>query len=154
MEVILTSVKWQFALVYFEDVVLFSHSFSDHIKHLYLVLKLLQQAGVTLKLKKYFFLHNLSDYLGHPIIPVPLEVAPEAKASIGKLKQPTNVTDLRSVLELCNVFRRFVANFSRISAALNRNLRKVKPTKFDTLSQEELKALAELQNKFTTPPVL
>lgn len=52
MEAILSSVKWQSALVHLDNIVVFSETVHDHVTHLWRVLTLLQKADVTLKLKK------------------------------------------------------------------------------------------------------
>lgn len=56
VDVILATVKWQFALVYLDDVIVFSSSLEDHVEHVATVLRLLKDAGVTLKLKSVPFL--------------------------------------------------------------------------------------------------
>ena len=60
---ILTTVKWMFAFVYLDDIIVFSSSFEDHKFHLRTVLELLQVAGVTLCLSKSKFFHAEVDYL-------------------------------------------------------------------------------------------
>lgn len=52
MNVILFTVRWQSAFVYLDDIENFSESQLEHIGHVRTVLKLLHNAGVTLKLNK------------------------------------------------------------------------------------------------------
>ena len=66
---ILTSVKWQFALVYLDDMIVFSSIFEDHKSLLRTVLKLLQVAGVTHRLTQSKFFHAEVNYLGLVIKP-------------------------------------------------------------------------------------
>ena len=54
---ILTTVRWQFALVSSDDIIVFSSSFEDHKTHLRTVLELLQAAGLTLRMFKSNFFH-------------------------------------------------------------------------------------------------
>lgn len=49
------SVKWQCAIVYKEDVIMFSKSPQEYLLHIEEVLVLLKTAGMSLKLKKYYF---------------------------------------------------------------------------------------------------
>lgn len=83
-----------------------------------------------------------------------LEVASQATDAIQKLKVPKMVTELRSFLGICNVFRRFASNLARISAPLNLKLRKGLAVKLDSLKKEEINALRTLQEELVTPPVL
>lgn len=74
------------------------------------VLTPLQQAMITLKLKKCFSHINTIDYHGHLILPRNLEVASHTTEAIQKLKQPRNLTELRSFLGVYNDLKRFVPN--------------------------------------------
>lgn len=48
MNVALLAIKWQFALVYFDDIVAFSRSPAEQIEHFKHLLSLLSEGGVTL----------------------------------------------------------------------------------------------------------
>lgn len=61
---------------------------------------------------------------------------------------------MRSFLGLCNVFRRFVPNFSRIAAPLNKNVAKGQPATFDGLDETEQAAYETLKKALIRPPVL
>lgn len=52
MDVILSSAKWQSALVYLDDIVIFSKSVEEHMQHARKVLTLPRDTGVTLKTQK------------------------------------------------------------------------------------------------------
>lgn len=58
MGIILSSVMWQFALIYLNDIAVFSKTPEDHIEHTGKVLTLLRDFGVTLKLNKCAFFTN------------------------------------------------------------------------------------------------
>lgn len=48
MQGILAPFLWTFALVYIDDIVIFSKSFEDHLLHVGLVLKAVKEAKITL----------------------------------------------------------------------------------------------------------
>ena len=48
---LLGKLKWTFALVYLVDVIIYSQSLDDHLKHVDYVLSHLRNAGVSLKLQ-------------------------------------------------------------------------------------------------------
>lgn len=50
MDVIRSSVKGQFALVYLDDIMIFSNTLEQHFKHVREVLQLLNMVGATLRL--------------------------------------------------------------------------------------------------------
>lgn len=65
MDIVLSTVKWQSALVYLDEGVIFLRYVGEHLDHLQSVLRLLEGASATLKLKNCFFFYDIIDYLGH-----------------------------------------------------------------------------------------
>ena len=154
IDTILTTVKWQFALIYLDDIIVFSSSFADHESHLSTVLALLKSAGVMLRLSKSKFLHRTVDYLGHVIKPGAIQIAPGMIQAVQEATPPRTVRGVRSFLGLCNVYRRFVKGFSRIAAPLNNLLRKGQPQRWDTLEPKARAAFRTLKEHSAEPPVL
>lgn len=115
---------------------------------------MLSDACVTLKLKKCSFFTDTMDYLGHVIRPGKLEIATPAIEAIKGVKQLINVTELRSFLGLCNIFRLFVPNFPRISAPQNKKLQKDHQFTLGDINDEETAAMKTLQEKLTSPQVV
>lgn len=66
IDIILGPVKWQHALVYTDDAVIFSNIAEEHLNHVDSILQLINKAGMTLELKKFFFLDE-NNYLEHVI---------------------------------------------------------------------------------------
>lgn len=110
MEVILAPVKWQHALLYINDVFIFSKTPDAHSEHFESVLQLINKAGKMLKPKKHFFCLDAIDYVGHVITSGRLYIATRIVDAVHGLKYPTPTSSLRSFLGLCNVHRRFTAN--------------------------------------------
>lgn len=92
--------------------------------------------------------------MGQVISPGSIEVAPKAADAIKKLKDPKNITELQSFLGICNVFRHFFPNFSRIYAPLNMKVRKEQPTNFNVLSPEQKKELFTMKERLVKTPLL
>jgi RNase H-like domain found in reverse transcriptase/Reverse transcriptase (RNA-dependent DNA polymerase)/Integrase zinc binding domain len=153
MDVILSRVKWRFALVYLDEVIVFSQSYSQHLSDLADVLDLLRNAGVTLRLKKCHFFKKRVKYLGHIVTPGKLEVDDRNTMAIQMAKIPVNRTELRSFLGLCNVYRRFVPNFARRAASLTKLLRGKVPDRLE-LDQEAVDSFEDLKSCLCAPPVL
>ena len=137
MDVILASVNWKYALVYLDDIVIFSNTFEEHLQHFRSVLQLLQTAGVSLRLDKCTFFTKSINYLGHVVRPGKLAAAMDTCKAVEGFPEPRTITDVRSFLGLCNVFRRFVKDFARIAAPLNAMLKKDRPATFDDLTDDD-----------------
>ncbi len=75
VDILIFGVNWQFCLVYLDDIVVYSKSEEDHIRHIDELLSILRKAGLSLKFKKSNFFCRSVDYLGHRITLGRLEVA-------------------------------------------------------------------------------
>ena len=154
LDILLAGLRWKTCLVYLDDVIVFSKTFDEHVKHVQDVLTILQRAGISLKLKKCNFFTKAVDYLGHVIKPGRLEVATKNTAAIEGFREPETQTQLRSFLGLCNVYRRFVPNFARVSAPLNKLLKKEQGPKLEPFDDTERNAFKKLKEALASPPVL
>jgi hypothetical protein len=85
---ILSGVRYDFAFVYLDDIIVFSSSFSQHMARLSTVLKLLSDANISLKLKKCHFAKSEVAYLGHMIRPGQLSMMDTKVAAVKKARIP------------------------------------------------------------------
>ena len=84
--------------MYVDDVIVFSESEDDHMKHLYEILTVLRNSGMSLNLKKCFFFTKSIKYLGHIVRPGTIEVDKASTKCLEGLRPPRTVTELRSFL--------------------------------------------------------
>ncbi|XP_037773064.1 uncharacterized protein LOC119568596 [Penaeus monodon] len=69
MNVVLSSVLGRHTLAYLDDVIIYSHSFDQHLQHLDETLQLLSLAGLKLNMGKCQFAATTIDFLGFTISP-------------------------------------------------------------------------------------
>lgn len=89
---------------FLDDIGILSQTPDQHINHVRKVLTLLNEASVTLHLKKCEFFTNRIDCLGNVIRQRRLEVSTRTINAVGGLEHPTKLTELRSFFGLCIVF--------------------------------------------------
>uniref|UniRef100_A0A8B9GTI5 ribonuclease H n=1 Tax=Astyanax mexicanus TaxID=7994 RepID=A0A8B9GTI5_ASTMX len=89
MERIFGDQRFQSLLLYLDDVVVFSSTFSEHMERLRLVLERLKQNGLKLKLGKCHFFQTEVKYLGHVISAAGVSTDPDKIAAVSEWKVPS-----------------------------------------------------------------
>src|SRR5687768_333512 len=112
----------KFVIVYVDDILIYSKTFTEHLKHLEKVLQALQKARIKIKLRKCKFAKSEIKYLRHILGKNGIKPDPGKIEKIKNIKQPTKVKELRAVLGLFNYYRKFIENFSRIAKPMNKLL--------------------------------
>jgi len=124
---IFSGLRWQTCLVYLDDLIVFSRTVGDRIRHLREVLLLLEKAGVSLKPSKCHLFQQEVEYLGHVFRPGQLLVNQKNITSLAQALPPRNQTELKSFLGMCNVYRRFIKHYAHIAKPLAKRTSKKLP---------------------------
>ena len=154
MTQILRRVLGKSALVYLDDVIVFSDSFNDHLKHIREVFQLINEAGLKLKLRKCQFVRESVEYLGHIISADGIAPDPKKIEKVKNYKIPTNADEVRSFLGLAGYYRRFIKNFGSIARPLTRKTTKEVIKQPFNWTEEDHKAFETLRTHLVTPPIL
>ena len=119
-------------LSYIDYLICINHTFESHLVSLEKMFAALYVAGLTLKPSKIQFRQKQVNYLGHVISAKGISVSTDRINAIHDLPTPKCIEDLRSVLGMANVVRRFVKGYSDLTAPLVELTRKsfVKRTSF------------------------
>jgi len=154
IDMILSGVKWQNVLVYLEVLIIISDDAESHLPHLDMVLTLLGKHEVTLKAQKCHLFSNEVEYLGHVVRPGRLSVDEKNLKAIKKAVFPKTQSQLRSLLGLCNVYRRFTVDIAKTAKPRN-DLNSVKlPKRLSPPTPEEQAAFDKLREQLCHPPIL
>ena len=140
-----------FVSVYVDDVLIFSETLEEHIRHLQLVLDKLKGAGLKLKPSKCSFVREGVDYLGHVITSNGLSPNPARIDAVQSLPAPTNIKELRQFLGLTSYYRRFIPAFARVAAPLHALTRKSASFEWTSSCQT---AFDQLRSKLVAAPIL
>jgi len=141
----------KFVVVFIDDILVYSRTKEDHLEHLRTVLKTLADHRLYAKLKKCDFWMEKVHFLGHVISAEGISMDPGKITSVVDWPRPTNVTEVRSFLEMAGYYRRFVKDFSKIATPLTQLLRK--DHKFNWTEECEA-SFQELKHKLVTAPIL
>jgi len=154
IDMLLARVKWQYVLVYLDDIIVFSHDAETHLSHLDEVFTLQGNAGVTLKAKKCHLFSNKVDYLGHVVRPGRISVNERNLKAIRKAQFPRTQTELRCFLGMCNVYRRFTDSFAEYAKPLNRLASTTLPKRLAPSTQKQQDAFDKLREMLCNPSML
>jgi hypothetical protein len=110
-------------MVYLDDVCVFSRMLEEHIEHFGLVLQRFKEERLKLRLKKCFFglkngvprLHSLRRKV---------YVSTKKVEAVADWLLPTTQRDVRSFVQFCNFYAKFLHHFSDLTAPLTDLLRK------------------------------
>ena len=149
-ELLVTS-RWDFCLVYIDDVLIFSHTFEQHVNHLNEILSVLATANLQLNPRKCSLVRSEIDYLGHTINGQGIRPLQENIDAIMKLPIPTTPKQVHSFVQAANYYRDHIENFSKLAAPLFPYTKKNAVWKGWTEPMNN--AYAELKRRLTSPPV-
>ena len=141
----------KFVVVYFDDILIYSKSFDEHVKHIRQVLDELRKEKLFANLEKCSFCTDHVVFLGFVVSAKGIEVDESKVKAIKDWPAPTNVSQVRSFHGLAGFYRRFVRDFSTIASPLNELTKKGVEFKWGN-SQED--AFQELKKRLTEAPVL
>ncbi|KAL0159058.1 hypothetical protein M9458_047134, partial [Cirrhinus mrigala] len=142
----------QFVVVYIDDILIYSRNQAEHRQHVLQVLQKLRQHSLFLKLEKCEFHQPTVQFLGYNISAEGVQMDQGKVDAILKWPMPTSVKELQRFLGFTNFYRRFIMDYSTITATLTSLLRgKPKHLLWNPAAHE---AFEQLKTTFSTAPVL
>lgn len=163
MQSIMSDLVFHIALVYLDDLLVYSATFSDHLVRLETVFKRLRDTGLKIKVEKCHFLQSEVRFLGHRVSAQGVSTDPEKVNAVKQWPIPSTPKELRSFLGFCSYYRRFIEGFSQIAGPLhdlvnaclreNGSIRVKQPLEhsWSPLCQS---AFEQLKEKLTSAPTL
>jgi hypothetical protein len=140
----------KFVLVFFDDILIYSTSWAEHLRHLSIVLNALRAHSLHLKRSKCSFETTAVAYLGHVISKGGVAMDAKKVTAVAAWPQPRSVRGLRGFLGLVGYYRKFIRKFGLIAAPLTRLLRRDAFTWDDDAEA----AFEALKGALTSGPVL
>ena len=138
-------------LVFLDDVLIFSKTKEEHLKHLREVFDRLRKQKLYVKFSKCEFMQEQVEFLGHRIGKNGLAVSQDKIQAVQEWRQPKSETEVRSFLGLANFYRRFVKDYSKIALPLSELTKN--EVKFEWEDRQQA-AFDELKAALTSAPVL
>jgi hypothetical protein len=140
----------RFVLVFFDDILIYSKSWADHLRHLRAVLSALRQHTLFVKRSKCAFAVASVAYLGHTISEAGVAMDSSKVQAIHDWPVPRSARAVRGFLGLAGYYRKFIHNYGSIAAPLTALLKK----EGFTWGPEATSAFLALKAAVTSAPVL
>ncbi|QRV84491.1 Transposon Tf2-1 polyprotein [Ceratobasidium sp. AG-Ba] len=138
-------------VVYMDDILIFSESEEDHVKHVMEVLRWLKENKLYCAMEKCTFHVTEIDYLGLIIAPGVVKVDPAKVTKAVDWDTPENVTDIQLFIGFLNFYGDFIEGFRNIAKPLYVLTKKEVPWKW---TEKENEAFLRLKEALRTAPVL
>ncbi|MBW0557061.1 hypothetical protein O181_096776 [Austropuccinia psidii MF-1] len=140
-----------FVGVYLDDIMVFSSSEEEHVKHVASVLQRLRDNNLFSKASKCVFHAPSVEYLGYVVSIDGLKMDSSKVQQILNWPQPKTIKALQSFLGVANFYRCFIKLYSKKISSLTSLLKKEPPFIFN---EEALSHFQSIKEAFTTAPIL
>ena len=140
-------------LAFLDDIIIFSKTEEDHLRHVEEVLDALSAANLKVKLSKCSFGQPQTKFLGLIVSDKGISADPAKVAAISSYPLPTDLPSLRSFLGFTVFYRRFIKGYSTIAAPLTSLTRTTVPFP-SRLPPAAIAAFHELKSALLSSPVL
>ncbi|XP_074301498.1 putative mitochondrial protein AtMg00860 [Silene latifolia] len=114
----------RFAVVYFDDILIYSKTTREHLNHLEQVFQILRGSKLFGKLEKCTFLASEIKFLGYIISGREISVDQDKIDAIKSWPIPKSFTEVRAFHGLASFYRRFIKNFSVVAAPITECMKK------------------------------
>ncbi|MBW0491572.1 hypothetical protein O181_031287 [Austropuccinia psidii MF-1] len=140
-----------FVVVYLDDIMVFSSSEEEHVKHLDSFLQRMRDNNFFPKASKCVFHASSVEYLGYVVSSDGLKMDSPKVQKIRNWTQPKIIKALQSLLGFANFYCCFIKNYSKKIAALTSLLKNNSPFIFN---EEAFSKFQIIKEAFTTAPIL
>jgi len=155
MNYILRKYLRDFALVYLDDIIIYSKIWKGHLNHLRLVFEALRGAGLMVKVKKCEFAKKELKFLEHIISREGIRTDPEKIEKMINMEPPKNLKELRSRLGLFSFYHQYIKGFSSITTPMY-ELTQIENGKYVPFvwNEKRQKAFNEIKRKMMMAPII
>jgi hypothetical protein len=130
MDIAFIGEKFQFVVIYLDDITVFSRSDKEHNCHLRKVFLKCRRFGLSLNPKKSLFAMKEGKLLGHVVSTEGVRIDPSRVEAIQTLSFPRSRKEVQAFLGKINFLRRFISNFAEMVKHITAMLIKGKEVKW------------------------
>ena len=151
MERVLMGLQWKVALLYLDDVIVFSTTVEQQLERLKLIFDRIRKANLQLKPKKCHLFREEVSFLGHKVSAEGITTEHDKVQAVQEWPTPKSVKGARSFLGLTGYYRRFIKDYAQVAGPLIALTQKGACFQWE---EEEQQAFETLKTKLTSAPIL
>ena len=110
--------RLSFIVSYFDDIMVYSNSWLDHVNDLQMALQTIQDEDLTARPKKSLVGFTSIEFLGHIVSRGIIQPDDGKKSKIENITPPTTKKEVQRICVLFNYYRRFIPHFSELARPL------------------------------------
>ena len=137
----------RFAIIYMDDILVYSDTKDQHIKHVQMVLEALKQKNLKIKAEKCRFHVKEITFLGFVIIPGNIQMETTKVDSIQTWPAPKNIKDLQKLLGFMGFYQNMIPRYAEWTSSMTDLLQKNKKIEW---GPDQESGLAKLKKHFAT----
>ena len=143
---------YKYAMVWADDIIIYSKNGEDHIKHVDDILKKLDRNGFCISRDKISLGQRQVKWLGYQISEEGVRPAEDKVQKILDMRRPRSIKELRSAIGMWTYFASFIPEYSIIASPLMAQLKKTNKTL--VWGEECEKAWDEVKKRLANAPIM
>jgi hypothetical protein len=120
VDAILGRYKWEIALAYVDDLIIFSETFEQHLEHAGKIMDLLIKSGLHIEAAKAKIFQTSIEFVGYRVSADGRTLTDAKVEAVRSIKTPENAAEAVHFVSLCSFYRQLIRNFATIAAPLDR----------------------------------
>ena len=141
MTMVFSGMLYSTCLAYLDYIIIFGHTFGEHLDRVDHALKRLENANLKLKPSKCAFGKKFVAFLGHIISEHGISTDLEKIKRIQEWPRPRNEKEVRKYIGYASYYRKFIRGFAYIADPLNKLLQKNHSFQWTVECEDAFKAL-------------
>ena len=108
----------RFIIAYLDDILIYSRTREEHLRHIRETLKLLRASGLHVKLSKCTFMQEETEFLGHVVSAKGVHTNAGLVRAITSWPTPKKQRDVQQFIGLTQFYHQYIENFAHIALPL------------------------------------
>ena len=120
MNELLAHGRWDYVVVYLDDIVIFSRTIEEHLQHVDDVISTLRAANFQVSPPKCSIAVERIEFLGHIVTNARVEPMPDKIKAILDIAPPTTLSQANRFIGKVGYYRKFIRDFAKLAAPIHK----------------------------------